>query len=225
MHLKTLGRNPKALCFDWGKEFINQDLWNWCAEQGIEIQTTAPYSPSNTGVAEHMNWTLVELAHAMINTHDLPEFLWEQAVAHTAYLRNWAFTSPHTLWKLAIKSQISLIFVNLVSGLYTKDRLNNENDNQNQCDEPMLATTMALILFFITAQTPEKFYPHRISVFSPKQQLHQPPMTLNSIQHLKGRKGTEHPYKLQINWMKMENTKPKKTLYKKQEGNKSTFEL
>ena len=71
-HLKTLGRNPKALCFNWGKEFINQDLQNWCAEQGIEIQTTAPYSPSQNGVAEHMNRTLVELAHAMINTHDLP---------------------------------------------------------------------------------------------------------------------------------------------------------
>ena len=102
--LKTLGRNPKALRFARGKEFINQDLRNWCTEQGIELQTTAPYSPSQNGVTKRMNQTLVELAHAMINAHDLPEFLWEQAVAHAAYLRNWAFTSclgdhtPYEIW-------------------------------------------------------------------------------------------------------------------------------
>ena len=54
-HLKTLERNPKALRFDRGKEFINQDLRNWCAEQGIKLQTTAPYSPSQNGVTERMN--------------------------------------------------------------------------------------------------------------------------------------------------------------------------
>jgi len=85
-HLKTLGRKLKALCFDWGKEFINEDLQNWCAEQGLEIQTTAPYSPAQNGIAECMNRMLVELARAMINAHELPEFLWELAIAHAAYL-------------------------------------------------------------------------------------------------------------------------------------------
>ena len=50
-----------------------------------------------------MNRTLVELAHAMINAHDLPEFLWEQAVTHAAYLRNRVFTSPlgdHTPYEI-----------------------------------------------------------------------------------------------------------------------------
>jgi len=101
--LKTLGRKPKALCFNQGKEFINEDLRNWCAEQGIEIQTTAPYSPAQNRIAEHMNRMLVELAHAMINAHELPEFLWELAIAHAAYLRNQAFTSPlgdHTPYKI-----------------------------------------------------------------------------------------------------------------------------
>jgi hypothetical protein len=101
--LKTLGRKPKALRFDRGKEFINEDLRKWCAEQGIEIQTTAPYSPAQNGIAERMNRTLVELARAMINAHGLPEFLWELAVAHAAYLRNRAFTSPladHTPYEI-----------------------------------------------------------------------------------------------------------------------------
>jgi hypothetical protein len=41
-----------------------------------------------------MNRTLVELARAMIIAQELPEFLWEPAVAHAAYLRNRACTKP-----------------------------------------------------------------------------------------------------------------------------------
>ena len=59
----------------------------------MEIQLTALYSPLQNGVAEHMNHTLVELAHAMIMASKLPEFLWEQAVAHAAYVQNHAYTT------------------------------------------------------------------------------------------------------------------------------------
>jgi hypothetical protein len=50
MCLKTLRIKLKALCFNQGKEFINEDLWKWCAKQGIEIQTTSPYSPVQMGL-------------------------------------------------------------------------------------------------------------------------------------------------------------------------------
>ena len=63
----------------------------WCQREGIEIQMTAPYSPSQNGVAEWMNQTLVELARTMIR--GLPEFLWEYAVAHSSYLRNRSYTN------------------------------------------------------------------------------------------------------------------------------------
>jgi hypothetical protein len=49
-----------------------------------------------------MNCTLVELACTMITASKLPEFLWEQAVAHAAYVRNHAYTtavSKHTLFQ------------------------------------------------------------------------------------------------------------------------------
>ena len=94
MHLKTQGKPPKAIRFDCGKEFLNEELKTWCAQQGIEIQTMAPYSPSQNGVAERMNCTIVELARAMLNASQLPQFLWEYAVAHAVYLRNRAFTKP-----------------------------------------------------------------------------------------------------------------------------------
>ena len=59
----------------------------------MDIELTAPYSPSQNGVAKCMNRTLVELARAMLKASDLPEFLWEPAVAHAAYIRNRAYTS------------------------------------------------------------------------------------------------------------------------------------
>ena len=76
----------------------------WCQAHSIQIQLTALYSPSQNGVTEQMNRTLVELAHAMITAARLPEFLWEPAIAHAVYLRNLSFTrsipdaTPYQLW-------------------------------------------------------------------------------------------------------------------------------
>ena len=100
--IKLISHNkkPKAIRLDRGKEFLN--VTAWCQEQGIEIQMTAPYSPSQNGVAERMNRTLVEIARAMIR--GLPEFLWEYAIAHASYLRNRAYTkslkgqTPYEKW-------------------------------------------------------------------------------------------------------------------------------
>ena len=93
-YLKARGRVPCAIRADWGTEFVNEALKSWCHSQGIELQVTAPYSPSQNGVAERMNRTLVELARAMLAAALLPEFLWEPAVTHAAYLRNLSFTKP-----------------------------------------------------------------------------------------------------------------------------------
>ena len=89
-YLKTQDKKPKAICVDLGKEFVNDDFKTWYQQQGIEIQTTAPYSPSQNGVAERMNRTIVEPARTML--HGLPEFLWEHAINHSSYLRNRTYT-------------------------------------------------------------------------------------------------------------------------------------
>jgi hypothetical protein len=88
MHLKTRGQNPKGIQIDRRKEFVNKKLEKWCSEHRIEIRLTALYSPSQNGVAEHTNRTLVELSHAMITGNHLPEFLWEYTVLHAAYICN-----------------------------------------------------------------------------------------------------------------------------------------
>ena len=50
-----------------------------------------------------MNRTLIELMHAMIAANEVSEYLWESAVAHAVYLRNWAYTTtlyttPYQIW-------------------------------------------------------------------------------------------------------------------------------
>jgi hypothetical protein len=93
-YLKAWGRIPCTICANWGTEFVNKALKNWCHSQGIALQVTAPYSPLQNGVAEQMNHTLVKLAHAMLMAAQLLEFLWEPTIGHVAYLRNLSYTKP-----------------------------------------------------------------------------------------------------------------------------------
>ena len=53
---------PKAMCINHGHEFVNNLLLDWLYLKGMEVHITAPYSPSQNGVAEHINQTLKELA-------------------------------------------------------------------------------------------------------------------------------------------------------------------
>jgi len=59
----------------------------WCKEKGIDLQTMAPYSPSQSGVAERFNRTLLELSRAMLIAKGLPHFLWAEAIGYAAYIR------------------------------------------------------------------------------------------------------------------------------------------
>jgi transposase InsO family protein len=72
------GKVPKWIRFDNGKELVNEKLKKLAAEEGIIIETTAPYSPSQNGVAERFNRTLLELARAMLIAKNLPTFLWDE---------------------------------------------------------------------------------------------------------------------------------------------------
>jgi len=103
-YLTTRDKTPCALQMDRGTEFVNEELQTWCNSQGIKFQLTTPYSPSQNSVTERMNCTLVELAQVMLAASVLPEFLWEPAVTHAAYVRNLAYTrfllhaTPYQIW-------------------------------------------------------------------------------------------------------------------------------
>ena len=51
-HLNVSRHSTHAIHVNRGMEFINNALRTWCAEHGIEIQTTTLYSPSQNQVAE-----------------------------------------------------------------------------------------------------------------------------------------------------------------------------
>ena len=80
------GKVPRWIRINNGKKFVNEEMEEWAAEKGITIETTAPYLPSQNGIAEQLNQTLLEMARAMIIAKGLPKFLWDKAMAHANYL-------------------------------------------------------------------------------------------------------------------------------------------
>ena len=52
------------------------------------METTAPYSPAQNGIAERLNRTLLEHARAMLFAKSLPKVLWPEAVAYANYIKN-----------------------------------------------------------------------------------------------------------------------------------------
>jgi len=103
-YLKAQGKSPCGIQMDCGTEFVNTSLQNLCNVQGIDLQMTAPYLPSQNGVAKHMNRMLEELARAMLTGEKLPEFLWELTIGHATYLWNLSYTTalptatPYRAW-------------------------------------------------------------------------------------------------------------------------------
>jgi hypothetical protein len=89
---------------DNGRELIKEEIIEFCKVEGITIETTAPYSPSQNGVAERFNRTLIELVRAMIIGRNLPIFLWDEAVAYATFIRNRSPTralkgkTPYEAW-------------------------------------------------------------------------------------------------------------------------------
>ena len=71
---------------DNGKELINDEVIKFCKNEGITIEATAPYSPSQNGVAKCFNRTIIELVHAMLIAKGLLAFLWDEAVSHATYI-------------------------------------------------------------------------------------------------------------------------------------------
>ena len=86
------GYTPKQIRINQGGEYLTNEFCTWCADCGIIIEATAPYSPSQNGIAKWINWTLTELAQAMLVAYNLPKSLWPETVNHGAYICNHSYT-------------------------------------------------------------------------------------------------------------------------------------
>lgn len=82
------GSKIKMLRSDGGGEFTSSEFSEFCHQQGIERQITAPYTPQQNGVAERKNRSLVEMARTMIVDQGLPHKFWAEAVYTSVYLQN-----------------------------------------------------------------------------------------------------------------------------------------
>ncbi|KAE8697282.1 omega-6 fatty acid desaturase, endoplasmic reticulum isozyme 1 [Hibiscus syriacus] len=82
------GMKVKRLRSDNGGEYRNRRFRDFCANNGIKMETTVPMTPQQNGVAERMNRTLNERARSMRIHAGLPKFLWVEAINTAAYLIN-----------------------------------------------------------------------------------------------------------------------------------------
>ena len=82
------GKRMKALHVDNGKEFVNDAIKSFLRSHGIRLELTAPYLSAQNGIAERSFLTTFNAARAMLFTHDLPTFLWPEAVSYAVCLAN-----------------------------------------------------------------------------------------------------------------------------------------
>ncbi|CAH9099164.1 unnamed protein product [Cuscuta epithymum] len=82
------GKSVKALRTDRGGEFSSNAFTDFCDEQGIRREFTAPYTPEQNGVAERKNRTVVEMARSMLKAKDMPTKFWGEAVSTAVYILN-----------------------------------------------------------------------------------------------------------------------------------------
>ena len=61
------GKKVKALRSDNGGEYISKQFANFCAEKGIKREFTAPYTPAQNDVAEHINRIIQERLMSMLS--------------------------------------------------------------------------------------------------------------------------------------------------------------
>jgi Integrase core domain/GAG-pre-integrase domain len=82
------GAVVKVLRSDNGTEYTNRAFGEYLSSQGIQHQTTCPYTPEQNEVAERKNRHLLEVTRSMMMSMNVPKHLWGQAVLTATYLIN-----------------------------------------------------------------------------------------------------------------------------------------
>ena len=77
----------KVIRSDRGGEY-EAPFGDFCSQNGIIHQTTAPYSPQQNGVAERKNITLKEMMNALVLNSGLPQNIWGEAILSANYILN-----------------------------------------------------------------------------------------------------------------------------------------
>ena len=99
------GRPLRVLRSDNGREYVNDKIKRYMQSKGIIHERTALFTPEENERAERDNRTIIECARTLLNSKDLPSYLWAEAVNTAVYLLNRASTcdkdrtkTPYEIW-------------------------------------------------------------------------------------------------------------------------------
>jgi hypothetical protein len=87
VHTDT-NQRVKMLRCDGGTEYNNRYLKTSLENFGIKLQTSAPYTPEQNGIAERDHRTTVESARSQIHARGIPLKLWAEAINYSVYVLN-----------------------------------------------------------------------------------------------------------------------------------------
>ena len=85
---KHTTKSIKIIRSDNGGEYTSNEWKQFLQAEGVQHQTTVPYTPQQNGVAERLNRTLLDMARAMLKGAGLPDMFWVEAVLTASYVRN-----------------------------------------------------------------------------------------------------------------------------------------
>ena len=77
-----------CLCSNGGGEYIACTFQQYLKDKGIWHEMTTPDTPQHNGVAEQMNWTLLDKVWAMLSDAALPETYWYDAICYATHIHN-----------------------------------------------------------------------------------------------------------------------------------------
>jgi len=82
------GQTLKVLRTDGGGEYTSKEFKSFLKVRGTHHEITTPDMPQHNGIAERLNRTLLEKAHAMLNDAELPDAYWFNALKYAVTLQN-----------------------------------------------------------------------------------------------------------------------------------------
>ncbi|KMQ82834.1 gag-int-pol protein, partial [Lasius niger] len=76
------------LYIDNGREYLSNEMRQFCVKKGISYHLTVPHTPQLNGVSERMIRTITEKARTMVSGAKLDKSFWGEAVLTATYLIN-----------------------------------------------------------------------------------------------------------------------------------------
>jgi len=85
---KEKGVGIKCLRSDERGEYFSNEFSEYLKEHGIQRKYSCNYSSQHNGVAKKKNMHIAEIACAMLNEKNLPNYFWVEVVAIVVYIMN-----------------------------------------------------------------------------------------------------------------------------------------